>query len=220
MLSKYIHCMCTPSELVSNVDKLLRLRLEAGLRRPKVIWEPLPASCTWGLLPECIAAMKEVDVFSPNHLELLSLFDLPRNKFLRSTIENIAHRCLQNGVGQKGNGVVVVRCGELGCMLASRNGEFVWKAPYHREEVVDTTGAGNAFLGGLVKGHHERSDWAEALDYGAVAASFTIEQYGPPKLQRQGEDEERWNGESPRARLGKFRSMSGQTSRAMACLNE
>ena len=151
--------------------------------------------------------MKDVDVFSPNHLELLSLFDLPRDKFIRSTIETIAGRCLQNGVGPRGNGVVVVRCGEHGCMLASRNSEYVWKAPYHTDEVVDTTGAGNTFLGGLVKGHHEASDWAEALDYGTVAASFTIEQYGSPKLQRQGKDEERWNDESPRARLVKYRSI-------------
>ena len=158
--------------------------------------------------------MRDVDIFSPNHLEMLSLFDLPRNKFLRSTIENLARRCLQNGVGPKGNGVVVVRCGEHGCMLVSRDTECVWKAPYHLDKVVDTTGAGNAFLGGLVKGHHETSDWVEALDYGTIAASFTIEQFGPPDLQRQGEGEgeERWNGESPGARLEKYRSMSDQSS--------
>ena len=151
--------------------------------------------------------MKDVDVFSPNHLELLSLFDMPRDKFLRSTIENIAGRCLQNGVGPTGNGVVVVRCGEHGCMLASRNSEYVWKAPYHMGEVVDTTGAGNAFLGGLVKGHHETSSWAEALDYGTIAASFTIEQYGPPYLQRHDDGEERWNGERPRARLVNYKTI-------------
>ena len=208
LLSKYFHCMCTPQELTCTVDNLLRARRAAGLDRPTIVWEPLPASCTEDLLPQCIAAMKCVDVFSPNHFELLSLFNLPRNAFNKNSIQNLAGRCLRESIGPTANGVVVVRCGEHGCMLASRDTECVWKAPYHQEEVVDTTGAGNAFLGGLIKGHHETSVWAEALDYGTIAASFTIEQYGPPDLQKDDDGEEHWNGGSPRARLVKYRSMN------------
>ena len=218
LLSKYFHFMCTPQKLISGVDELLRTRQAAGLDKPVIVWEPLPASCTRDLLPQCMAATKCVDIFSPNHFELLSLFDFPRNAFHKTIVEDITNRCLQDGIGPMADGVIVVRCGEHGCMLVSRNTEYVWKALYHKGKIVDITGAGNAFLGGLVAGHDETYDWIEALNYGTIAASFTIEQCGPPNLQKQDDGEERWNADDPRARLTKYKSMSDGTQRGVSML--
>jgi bifunctional ADP-heptose synthase (sugar kinase/adenylyltransferase) len=61
------------------------------------------------------------------------------------------------------------------------------------KEVIDTTGAGNAFLGGLAMGHAETGDWVTAAAYGVVSASFVVEQIGTP-LVGTGEGREVWNG--------------------------
>lgn len=50
------------------------------------------------------------------------------------------------------------------------------------KKVVDTTGAGNAFLGGFSIGLHETGDEIEAAMYGIVAASLVCEQIGVPIL--------------------------------------
>ena len=47
-------------------------------------------------------------------------------------------------------------------------------------QVVDPVGAGNAFCGGLLVGWCETGDWTLAGKYGAVAASFVVEQVGVP----------------------------------------
>ena len=51
-------------------------------------------------------------------------------------------------------------------MLQQRGSPVVWFTPYYRPEdssslskVVDTTGAGNAFLGGFAKGFAETGDY-------------------------------------------------------------
>lgn len=51
-------------------------------------------------------------------------------------------------------------------------------------KIVDTTGAGNAFLGGFILGHSETVDFVKAAHNGSVAASFVLEQVGLPKLDK------------------------------------
>lgn len=70
--------------------------------------------------------------------------------------------------------------------------------------VVDVTGAGNAFLGGLSAGLIlSGGDLYQAMYYASVSASFIVEQHGLPTLSSpglEGEDET-WNGDQPRRRL-------------------
>ena len=68
--------------------------------------------------------------------------------------------------------------------------------PFHAptpEKVIDPTGGGNGFLGGLAIGLVRTGDVVEASKWGNVAASFMIEQVGVPVLQTE-EGKERWNG--------------------------
>jgi sugar/nucleoside kinase (ribokinase family) len=60
--------------------------------------------------------------------------------------------------------------------------ELEWVPPYYEnaDRVVCTMGAGNSFLGGLAIGWAEKKDWRPACCYGAVAASFVLEQLGLP----------------------------------------
>ena len=156
-------------------------------------------------------AVQSVDVFSPNHIELLSLFGYPEVDFRKELVEELAFKMLEGGVGPQGKGVVVVRAAEHGCLVTSRSISPVWLPPFYGArdiKIVDTTGAGNAFLGGLVIGHSETGDFVKAAQYGSVAASFLVEQIGVPILEKANVSrrEDLWNGEVPRQRLELYAS--------------
>ncbi|KXJ95396.1 Ribokinase-like protein [Microdochium bolleyi] len=62
-----------------------------------------------------------------------------------------------------------------------------WIPAYHtdKDRVVDPTGGGNTFLGGLAVALARGKSLEEAAAWGAVAASFAIEQVGMPTLGRE-----------------------------------
>jgi sugar/nucleoside kinase (ribokinase family) len=76
---------------------------------------------------------------------------------------------------------VVIKKGENGVLLVSKNGFFNCPA-YIMEDVLDPTGAGDTFAGGLL-GYlakikkFNNSTLKTALVYGAVMASFAVESY-------------------------------------------
>lgn len=81
-----------------------------------------------------------------------------------------------------GAAVVALRMGAEGTLLRrADSGETVHIPPYPAT-VVDPTGAGNAFGGGLLVGWVETGDLRTAGLYGAVAAGFLVEQVGLPPL--------------------------------------
>ena len=51
------------------------------------------------------------------------------------------------------------------------------------KEVIDPTGAGDAYRAGLLKGLALGLDWLEAARMGAVLASFSVEQQGTQEHQ-------------------------------------
>jgi sugar/nucleoside kinase (ribokinase family) len=51
--------------------------------------------------------------------------------------------------------------------------------------VVDPTGAGNAYCGGFLAGYIETGDVLTAARYGAIAASFLVEQAGLPEINER-----------------------------------
>ncbi|KAI2635395.1 Ribokinase-like protein [Xylaria nigripes] len=61
-------------------------------------------------------------------------------------------------------------------------------------KVVDPTGGGNTFLGGLAAALARGKGLEEAAAWGSVAASFAIEQIGMPTLGHDEEGRETWNG--------------------------
>jgi sugar/nucleoside kinase (ribokinase family) len=73
-------------------------------------------------------------------------------------------------------------------MLFSADGVFVIPA-YPTETVVDPTGAGDSFAGGIVGyltagGDHEPGQLRRAMAYGTVVASLTVEGFGLDRLKR------------------------------------
>jgi sugar/nucleoside kinase (ribokinase family) len=83
---------------------------------------------------------------------------------------------------------VILKKGEHGAMLFSDDGVFVVPA-YPTEEVVDPTGAGDSFAGGIM-GYLCSDDspapgrLRRAMAYGTVVASLTVEGFGLDRLKR------------------------------------
>ncbi|KAF3767368.1 hypothetical protein M406DRAFT_39374 [Cryphonectria parasitica EP155] len=79
------------------------------------------------------------------------------------------------------------------------------------EKVVDPTGGGNTFLGGLAVALARGKSLEEAACWGTVAASFAIEQVGVPSLGKTEEGEETWNDVQVEARLRELHERIGWT---------
>lgn len=74
---------------------------------------------------------------------------------------------------------MIIRAGARGACCTRREwSDCRWVPAFHAGAgVVDVTGAGNSFLGGAVVGLERTGDVLAAARYGAVSASFTIEQW-------------------------------------------
>jgi cytidine kinase len=93
---------------------------------------------------------------------------------------------------------VVIKKGEHGCLLVSRSDTFVLPA-YPADKVVDPTGAGDSFAGGMMgymvtQGSVSGATLKRALAFGTVVASFTISDFSLAGLASATRDQidERW----------------------------
>lgn len=154
-------------------------------------------------MPSLKKTLPSISVLSPNAEEALSLLGMPHT-VLKASIEEAAAALLELGVGKDGQGCVIIRSGALGAYISTRAKGGRWLDAYWTssdlDKVVDVTGAGNSFLGGFAAGLLLTNDLYEAMLYGTVSASFTIEQLGLPKLAIDN-GKETWNGDSPSRRL-------------------
>ncbi|SMY28110.1 unnamed protein product [Zymoseptoria tritici ST99CH_1A5] len=210
LASKSFHLICSPERCITEVNSILSRRANERVdERPLFIWEPVPDLCTAEELSRTLEANKVVDVVSPNHDELAAMFGTEHGSSVRvEMVEEHASNMVEHGIGRDGEGAIVVRCGAVGCFVLSRRVEK-WLPAYHTDssKVVDPTGGGNGFLGGLAVGLVRTGDVVEASRWGSVSASLCIEQVGVPVLEntRSGEGE-RWNGVDVLARLAEFRT--------------
>ena len=211
LASKSFHLICSPTRCIDLVNSITTRRAKElegqHLPAPTFIWEPVPDLCVPSELEICYEALKLVQVVSPNHTELASFFGSSGHRddgVDRDTVENCAANWLSSGITQNGSGAVVVRAGKEGCYVATQTGSK-WMPAYHQsgDKVVDPTGGGNTFLGGLAVGLARGKSVDEAAIWGSIAASFAIEQVGMATLTDH-PDGERWNGEKVTDRLERF----------------
>ena len=83
---------------------------------------------------------------------------------------------------------VVIKKGEHGAMFFSEHETYVLPA-YPTERVVDPTGAGDSFAGGMMGYLSEQDDFEprtlkRALAYGIVVASFNVEDFSLDRMQQ------------------------------------
>ncbi|WWD18480.1 hypothetical protein CI109_102932 [Kwoniella shandongensis] len=208
-LPSTIHFISYPAPRAEKV--LSEVRKVEGWT-PRIVWEPEDET-----LEDLRQVAGEVDIIAPNHNEALRLFSLIAppsftDDDVKSTLTRVCRQLayLRPRIG------AIIRAGHLGCCYASTETEgyrpdVKWIPAYWHEgrdgwkgKVVDPTGAGNAFMGALGAALDEGKSLDEAVRWGSVAASFTIEQNGLPKLTKGEDGKELWNGESPLDRLKKF----------------
>jgi sugar/nucleoside kinase (ribokinase family) len=109
--------------------------------------------------------LREADIILPSYLEAVKLTgerELPRirDKFA--------------GFGIK---LLVVKLGAEGSYITDFKRE--WRVPTFGEfEVVDTTGAGDSFVGGFIRGTLEGWDAETAACFGSCVASFNVTKVG------------------------------------------
>ena len=90
-------------------------------------------------------------------------------------------------VREKGPQTVVVKKGEHGALLAHGDSLF-WAPAYPVENVVDPTGAGDTFAGGMMgylarAGEVNETTLRRALMYGTALASFCVEDFSMRRLK-------------------------------------
>ena len=93
-----------------------------------------------------------------------------------------------HAVRKLGPKFVVIKKGEHGAMFFAEHETYVMPA-YPTPDVVDPTGAGDSFAGGMMgylasQGNFEPRTLKEAMAYGTVVASFNVEDFSLDRLQR------------------------------------
>ena len=91
-------------------------------------------------------------------------------------------------IREMGPRFVVVKKGEHGAMFFSQHETYVLPA-YPTARVIDPTGAGDSFAGGMMgylaeKGNFEPQTIKEAMAYGTLVASFTVEDFSLEGLKK------------------------------------
>lgn len=217
--SKSFHLVCSPTRCMSLVEGILARRAELvqetgsptiSSTRPIFVWEPIPDLCTPAEWENCKKALRVIDIVSPNHVELAEFLGKSeedvKNKegeSNREAIVSLAQSMAESGIGVEGMGCIVVRAGKGGCCtIDGRSGQVTWLPPYHQEDsekVVDPTGAGNTFLGGLAMAltHGQSIESAAAL--ASIVAGVAVEQVGMPHLNGRN-----WNDKGFRERCALF----------------
>ncbi|KZV75424.1 Ribokinase-like protein [Peniophora sp. CONT] len=202
---RVLHFICSPQRAHVIVSELKELGWS-----PTSVYEPIPDRCVPDELPALIKILPDIAILSPNAEEALSLLSITE-PVSRETVERAAKRFIEYGIGPDAKGHVLIRSGALGCYVVSKDRPGEWVAAYHQDQtkVVDVTGGGNSFLGGLAAGLKlSQGDVYQAVLYASVSASFVIEQYGLPSLTKRVPNDveaEEWNGDSPRRRLQTYK---------------
>ncbi len=112
-----------------------------------------------------------VDVFMPSAVEVFQLFG--HHEWLDAARE----------FAKMGPKIVVIKCGEDGVLVLDRaTGEWFMQEPVSRN-VVDTTGAGDAFCGGFMAAYLQKpDDLRGAALAGSISASFALASFGMDAL--------------------------------------
>jgi ribokinase len=159
-----------PPDAVFRAAQLAR---EKGMR---VIVNPAPARKVG---PEL---MKLVDILVPNESELSLLTGTPVTD--SASAEAAARLMIAQGAG-----MVIVTRGEHGSLTVTQND--IYHVPAFQVDVIDTTAAGDAFIGGLAVSLAEDKPIREALTYANACGALATTKFGAqPSLPTRDEVQE------------------------------
>ena len=138
--------------------------------------EPFRHSSCLLTAEEVRATMAACHIFSPNLYEAESILGPGEPRELIQRFVNA------------GAQIVVMRMGADGSLLHDAATGETRHIPAVTANVVDPVGAGNAYCGAFLVGWAETRNLQLAGEYGAVAASFSVEQVGLPAVVSGRED--------------------------------
>ncbi len=81
-------------------------------------------------------------------------------------------------ITKMGPKIIAVKMGSRGSIVFNAIENRVYHIPIFPVQVIDSTGAGDAYCGGFVVGYYETGSIREAGVYGTASASFAIEGFG------------------------------------------
>ncbi|HEX3799251.1 MAG TPA: PfkB family carbohydrate kinase [Verrucomicrobiae bacterium] len=156
--------------LLANIAPSLQSHVLTQMRRPKFVVADTMDLWLNIALQDLLALLKRVDGFVLNDSEARQL---TKEDNLMTALKKI------HALGPK---YVIIKKGEHGAILSSKAGLFISPA-YPLNRVVDPTGAGDSFVGGMMgylstaKGPID-ANIRRAMIYGSVVASFCCEGFG------------------------------------------
>jgi sugar/nucleoside kinase (ribokinase family) len=171
----------SPFVLLGNIHPKLQVDVLQQTRQPKLV-----AADTMNFWierePAALGEMlKRIDLLIINDEEVRQL----------SGVQNLVRAAAD--IRKRGPKALVVKRGEFGALLFDDAGTFFVPA-YPLEEVLDPTGAGDSFAGGLLgylsaRGEVSPGSLRKALFFAAAMGSFCVEGIGPSRLLAIGRTE-------------------------------
>jgi len=166
----------TPFVLLANIAPALQHHVLDQVRRPKFVVADTMDLWLNIALPELLKLLPRLDGFVLNDSEA---HQLTQEDNLFTALKKI-HRL--------GPRYVIIKKGSHGSILSGPKGFFICPA-YPLTNVVDPTGAGDTFVGGMMgylasaRGTIE-ANLRRAMIYGSVTASFCCEGFGLTRITR------------------------------------
>ena len=166
----------TPFVLLANIAPALQHHVLDQMRQPRFVIADTMDLWLNIALKDLLKLLKRVDAFVLNDSEARQL---TKEDNILAALPKL-HR-----LGPK---VVIVKKGEHGSILSSREGMFLAPA-FPLRRVVDPTGAGDSFVGALIgylasRGKVNGSNLRSGMLHGAVVASFCCEGFGLTRTTR------------------------------------
>jgi cytidine kinase len=160
----------TPYVMLANIAPSLQSHVLDQMKRPKFVMADSMDLWLNIAMKDLLALLKRVDAFVLNESEAHQL----------TKCTNVLHAV--KAIHKLGPKYVIIKKGHNGAFLSGPRGYFVCPA-YPLEKVIDPTGAGDSFAGGMIgylaqaKGSLEHN-LRRAMVYGSVVASFCCEGFG------------------------------------------
>lgn len=163
----------TPYVLLANIAPALQHHVLDQIQKPKFVVADTMDLWLNIALDDLLTLLKRVDLFVLNDSEAHQL-----------TGEDNVFAALRK-LHKMGPRYVIIKKGSHGSILSGPGGHFICPA-YPLHKVVDPTGAGDSFVGGLIgylakaRGEIDKN-LRKAMVYGSVTASFCCEGFGLKK---------------------------------------
>jgi sugar/nucleoside kinase (ribokinase family) len=166
----------TPYVFLANTPPAIQLRVIDQLKNPQMVFADTVDLWIETMRPELLSVLRRIDGLLINDVEARQLTELDNVIAAGKAIQRL------------GPTFVIIKRGEHGAMFFGPDGVGVLPS-YPVENIVDPTGAGDSFAGGMMGylaglGSTSPTDLKTAMAYGALVASFAVENFSIERLEQ------------------------------------